>query len=91
MVIQIIFIQEFVPILLIIIYDRVRVTVKKSMLYLRIVVITVIDDYRKYCFCGQNAAKRYVYEILYFSVVQNLTHTVSINTTVRTVVDTYKY
>ena len=43
MVIQIIFIEEFVPILLIIIYDRVRVTVKKSMLYLRIVVITVIE------------------------------------------------
>ena len=48
MVIQIIFIQEYVPILLIIIYDRVRVTVKKSMLYLRIVVITVIEDFRKY-------------------------------------------
>ena len=61
MVIQIIFIQEYVPILLIIIYDRVRVTVKKSMLYLRIVVITVIEDFRKYCFCGQNAAKRYSY------------------------------
>ena len=58
MVIQILFIQEFVPILLIIIYDRVRVTVKKSMLYLRIVVITVIGDFGNIRFCGQNAAKR---------------------------------
>ena len=68
MVIQIIFIQEFVPILLIIIYDRVRVTVKKSMLYLRIVVITVIDDFRKYCFCGQNAAKRYNITVAIYQV-----------------------
>ena len=74
MVIQIIFIQEFVPILLIIIYDRVRVTVKKSMLYLRIVVITVIDDFRKYCFCGQNAAKRYIFVTYFFN---GKLHTVS--------------